>query len=211
MKTKDDRIKHLTAEQLESLMKTIYDVGSARDLALFLSIYHWAMRASEAAELRVDAINWDAMQAKVVGKKDGRTADLFIVDVKGQPHMSQEKALRRYFAERKKNNVLTTFVFESQKGGDLSPDSVNRLFKKYVALTNERRASAGLPLIPKEVAHVHCLRHSFCTLSFEAGMSLNHIAKIARHRSLATTAKYEHASSLVASQLWQKKVYEVHR
>jgi site-specific recombinase XerD len=205
-----DRIQHFTAEQLEHVMRVIYEQGSARDAALFLSIYHWAMRASEASELRVDAINWETMQATIVGKKDGRTANLFIVDVKGQPHMSQEKALRRYFQERKKNNVMTTFVFESQKGGDLSPDSVNRLFKKYVALTNVERAATGLPLIAKEVTHVHALRHTFCTLSFESGMSLNHIAKIARHRSLATTAKYEHASSLVASQLWQKKVYEIH-
>jgi site-specific recombinase XerD len=205
-----DTIQHLTVEQLEHVMRVIHEKGSARDAALFLSIYHWAMRASEASELRVDQINWETMQATIIGKKDGRTANLFIVDVKGKPYMSQEKALRRYFAERKRNNVLTTFVFESQKGGDLSPDSVNRLFKKYVRLTNLERAKVGLPLIPKEVSHVHVLRHTFCTLSFESGMSLNHIAKIARHRSLATTAKYEHASSLVAGQLWQSKVYEIH-
>jgi integrase len=205
-----DTIQHLTAEQLEHVMRLIHEKGSARDWALFLSIYHWAMRASEASELRVDQINWETMQATIVGKKDGRTANLFIVDVKGKPYMSQEKALRRYFVERKRNNALTTFVFESQKGGDLSPDSVNRLFKKYVRLTNLERAKMNFPLIAKEVAHVHALRHTFCTLSFESGMSLNHIAKIARHRSLATTAKYEHASSLVASQLWQSKVYEIH-
>jgi integrase len=206
-----ETIQHLTAEQLEHLMRVIYQKGSARDAALFLSIYHWAMRASEAAELKVDAINWETMQTTIVGKKDGRTADLFIVDVKGKPHLSQEKALRRYFAERKRNGVTTSFVFESQKGGDLSPDSINRLFKKYVGLTNVERTAQGLPLIAKEVSHVHSLRHTFCTLSFESGMSINHIAKIARHRSLATTSKYEHASSLVASQLWQSKVYEVHQ
>lgn len=205
------QIQHLTAEQLENFMRVVYEQGTARDHALFTTIYHWACRASEAADLKVTDINWQTNQGHVVGKKAGLTADLFIVEVKGMPHMDQRKALKRYFAERKETNEITSFLFASQKGGGLDPITVNRLFQKYFALTNTERATKGLPLIPEDVNHVHALRHTFCTLAANTGMSIYAVAQIARHRSLNSTMKYAHGSTLLASQAWQSKVYEAHQ
>ena len=45
-------IKHLTAEQLEELM-TVAMKESARDHAMLLVIFHHALRASEAADLKL--------------------------------------------------------------------------------------------------------------------------------------------------------------
>ena len=204
-------IKHLSAEQLENFLRVVFEQGTARDSALFVSIYHWALRASEAADMKVADINWQTRQGHVVGKKDGLTADLFIVAVKGKPFMDQEKALRRYFAERKEAGSTTTFLFESQKGGGLDPITVNRIYQKYFDLTNKERAAKGLPLIPEDVNHVHALRHTFCTLAANTGMSIYAIAQIARHRSLNSTMKYAHGSTLLASQAWASKVYEAHQ
>lgn len=204
-------IKHLSAEQLEHFLMVVFEHGSARDHALFTSIYHWALRASEAAELKTTDLNWQTRQGHIIGKKEGTTADLFMIVVKGKPHMDQEKALRRYFVERKKNNVTTTFVFESQKGGDLSPLSINRLYHKYFDIMNRERAAKGIALVPEEVGHVHALRHTFCTLAANTGMSIYAVAQIARHRSLNSTMKYAHGSTLLASQAWASKVYEAHQ
>lgn len=201
---------HLTAEQLENFLRITFAQGSARDHALFCTIYHLALRASEASEMKVSDINWQTKQIFVVAKKDGINTSLRIISVKGKPHLDMEKALRRYLAERKANNEPSDFLFVSQKGGDLDPLSVNRLYKKYFELTNQDRAAKGLALIPETVAHVHSLRHTFCTLAAESGMSIYHIAQIARHRSLNSTMKYAHGSPALASQTWERKVYEVH-
>jgi integrase len=204
-------IKHLTAEQLENFLRVVFEQGTPRDHALFCTIYHWALRASEAADLKVTDINWQTRQGHVIGKKAGLTADLFIVEVKGKPFMDQVKALKRYVADRKTTNEITTYLFASQKGGALDPITVNRLFQKYFELTNAERATKGLPLIPEDVNHVHALRHTFCTLAANTGMSIYAVAQIARHRSLNSTMKYAHGSTLLASQAWQGKVYEAHQ
>lgn len=204
-------IKHLTAEQLENFFRIVFEQGTSRDAALFVTIYHWALRASEAADLKVTDINWQTRQGHIIGKKAGLTADLFIVAVKGKPYMDQEKLLKRYLADRKLNNENSTFLFESQKGGGLDPITINRLFQKYFALTNADRAAKNLPLIPEDVNHVHSLRHTFCTLAANTGMSIYAIAQIARHRSLNSTMKYAHGSTLLASQAWTSKVYEAHQ
>ena len=204
-------IKHLTAEQLENFLRVVFEQGTARDHALFCSIYHWALRASEAADLKVSDINWQTRQGHIVGKKSGLTADLFIVAVKGKPYLDQEKALRRYFVDRKKTNEISTYLFASRKGGGLDPVSINHLFQKYFDLTNQDRAAHDLPLIPEDVNHVHALRHTFCTLAANTGMSIYAVAQIARHRSLNSTMKYAHGSTLLASQAWAGKVYEAHQ
>lgn len=204
-------IHHLTAEQLENFLRVVFEHGSARDHALFTSVYHWAMRASEAAELKTADLNWQTRQGHIIGKKDGLTADLFMISVKGKPYLDQEKALRRYRDERKQTNELSSFFFASQKGGDLNPLSINRLFKKYFEIMNQERAAKGLPLVPEEVGHVHALRHTWCTLAANTGMSIYAVAQVARHRSLNSTMKYAHGSTLLASQTWASKVYEAHQ
>jgi integrase/recombinase XerD len=204
-------IKHLTAEQLENFLKVVMEHGSARDHALFCTIYHLALRASEAAELKVSQVNWKTKQVFVIAKKDGINTNLRIIGVKGKPHLDMEKALKRYMVERKADNEPSDFLFASQKGGDLNPLSINRLYKKYFELTNKERAEKGVALIPEDVSHVHSLRHTFCTLAAESGMSIYHIAQIARHRSLNSTMKYAHGSPALASETWERKVYEVHQ
>ncbi len=205
------QIQHLTAEQLENFLRVVFEQGTARDSALFCTVYHWALRASEASDLRVADINWQTNQGHVVGKKSGLVADLFIVEVRGKPFMDQRKALKRYFAERKAANEVNPYLFSSQKGGALDPLTINRLFQKYFDLTNKDRASKNLPLIPEAVNHVHALRHTFCTLAADTGMSIYAVAQIARHRSLNSTMKYAHGSTLLASQAWASKVYEAHQ
>ena len=153
------------AEELENFLRVVFEQGTSRDHALFCSIYHWALRASEAADLKVSDINWQTRQGHIVGKKSGLTADLFIVAVKGKPYLDQEKALRRYFVDRKRANEISTYLFASRKGGGLDPVSINHLFQKYFDLTNRRSRCPRSTADPGDVNHVHALRHTFCTLA----------------------------------------------
>lgn len=211
--TPSTEIKHLTHEELDDLLRTIYDAGNVRDIALFTTIYHWALRAAEASDLKLSDLNLESNQGVIRSKKGGIDATLTMIDTQGTPHWNQKKALRRYVAERRRTGQdYTEYVFASQKGGSLDPDSVNRLFKKYVADTNARRAVAGKPLIAKSVTHVHALRHTFCTLNADAGISVNDVRLVARHRSIQTSLKYYvHGSPLLASKRIQSRISDIQR
>src|SRR5437899_1899229 len=63
-----NEIKHLTAEQLEEVM-TAAMRESARDHAMLLVIFHHALRASEAADLKLSDLNWSSMEITIQRKK----------------------------------------------------------------------------------------------------------------------------------------------
>src|SRR5260370_7133516 len=133
-------IRHLTAEQLEELMEAAMR-ESARDHAMLLVIFHHALRASEAADMKLADINWSSMELTTQRKKGSLKTTQQLVSQRGKPALDEVKALRRWLAERAKSNEPTTFVFASQKGGNLHPDVVNRLFTKYAPLFNAPRLS----------------------------------------------------------------------
>ena len=135
-------IKHLTVEQLEELMEAAMR-ESARDHAMLLVIFHHALRASEAADMKLADINWSSMEMTVARKKGSLKTTQQLVSQRGKPALDEVKALRRWLAERAKSNEPTSFVFASQKGGNLHPDVVNRLFKKYAEMVNAARHVRG--------------------------------------------------------------------
>ena len=75
------------------------------------------------------------------------------------------------------------WLFEGQKGGRYSSESVYRVFK--MALKN-----AG---IKKEVG-VHSLRHSYATHLHENGLDIKYIQELLGHKSTRTTEIYTHVS-----------------
>lgn len=75
------------------------------------------------------------------------------------------------------------YLFEGQKGGKYSVESVCRVFKD--ALHN-----AG---IKKDVG-VHSLRHSYATHLHETGLDIRYIQELLGHKSTRTTEIYTHVS-----------------
>jgi integrase len=106
-------IKHLTAEQLEELM-TVAMKESARDHAMLLVIFHHALRASEAADLKLSDLNWSSMEITIARKKGSLKTVQQLVSQRGKPCLDEIKALRRWIAERNRTNEPTSFVFASQ-------------------------------------------------------------------------------------------------
>jgi type 1 fimbriae regulatory protein FimB len=203
-----NEIKHLTAEQLEEVM-TAAMRESARDHAMLLVIFHHALRASEAADLKLPDLNWSSMEITIARKKGSLKTIQQLVSQRGKPALDEVKALRRWLAERSRTNEPTSFVFASQKGGSLHPDVINRLFKKYVAQVNADRLARGVQPIAESASHVHALKHTLCTLAIDAGIDFYKVGLRAGHAALSSTLKYVHGSQVLAGKAWQEKTFEI--
>ncbi len=203
-----NEIKHLTAEQLEEVMVAAMR-ESARDHSLLLTIFHHALRASEAADLKLSDLNWSSMEITIQRKKGSLKTVQQLVSQRGKPALDEVKALRRWLSERSRTNEPTSFVFASQKGGALHPDVVNRLFKKYVAQVNGDRLARGVQLIAESACHVHALKHTLCTLAIDAGIDFYKVGLRAGHAALSSTLKYVHGSQVLAGKAWQEKTFEI--
>jgi len=201
-------IKHLTADQLEEVL-ILAMKSSARDHSLLCSLtQHW-MRASEAAELRVEDINWKSQEITVRRKKGSLTTTQQFVSHKGKPHLDEVRALKRWFVERKANNEPSAFVWTSQKGGALEPITVNRIFCKYAEQVNEARIARGAQPIPDSAMRVHSIRHTCATLAADAGMDPYQLALRAGWASLSSALIYTHGSQTLAGRAWEQKSYEI--
>jgi site-specific recombinase XerD len=203
-----NEIKHLTFDQLCDVMKLARDT-SARDHAMLVVCYQHALRASEVATIKLDDIQWREMTLTVERKKGSLRTVQNLFQERGRPELDEVRALKRWIAERKQTGEPTSYLFASQRGGDLHPDVVNRIFKGYVAKVNETRLAAGKQPIDKDTAHIHSLKHTRVTLLLDAGMDFYRVGLIAGHAALSSTLRYSHGSQALACQEAQSKAYEM--
>lgn len=152
-----------------------------RDRALLEVLYGCGLRASEAAGLDMDAVNFDEGILRVFGKG----AKERIVPVAG----AAEHALRRYLAEGRPALALKAAsptadskaaVFLNQRGGRLGRQSVFNLVRK-----------AGRA-IGRYDLHPHTLRHSFATHMLKGGADLRVLQEILGHADMSTLQVYTH-------------------
>src|ERR1700694_1943129 len=121
-----NEVKHLTFDQLIDVMKLAKDT-SARDHAMLVVCYQHALRASEVAAIKMDDINWREMTLTVVRKKGSLRTVQNLFQERGRPELDEIRAIKRWVSERKTMSEPTSYLFSSQRGGDLHPDVVNRI------------------------------------------------------------------------------------
>jgi site-specific recombinase XerD len=175
----------LIPNELLAVLKATKD-HSARDWALFLTIYRHGLRASEAATLCRDDVN-DG-QLTVARVKGSLKTTQPIVKHPGQPLLDEVKALREWQKERQQDG--SGALFNSRKGGHLTREQVYRVFRQHAEATN----------LPKGKRFVHVLKHSLASHLIAGNANLAMLQVALGHASLSSTQAYVHVSDQQAAE-----------
>jgi site-specific recombinase XerD len=173
---------HLEAEQLETFMMAAKAYGS-REWGMFVFAFSHGARVSEICDLRWSDVNFHAKQVKIARKKRSLEQAQAFLKVKGSAVFDEEKALRRWQAERPQDG--DDFVFNSQRSTRLNRTTIWKIFAKIAE-------NAGLPA---SLWHPHVLKHTLGTLLAQKGASSFAIQQKLGHRSISSTAVYVNLTS----------------
>ncbi|MBI2852782.1 MAG: tyrosine recombinase XerC [Chloroflexi bacterium] len=160
---------------------------SQRDAALLELLYASGLRVSEVVGLKVENIDMETREVRVVSGKGAKDRIALI----GEP---SAQALAVYLGDgrikllgRRGNNAL----FVNRYGGQLTARTIQELLIKYA---NSMRLG--------QKVHPHLLRHTFATHMLNGGADLRVVQELLGHASLSSTQVYTHVSKSQA-----KKVY----
>ena len=166
------------------------EYAALRDTAILETLYSTGARVSELAGLCARDV--DLLSGVITVRGKGKKERLCPL---GGPAC---KALREAMKKagemwpESEGRGRSRPVFLNLQGKVLTPRSIERLMKRYLA-------EAGL----SSTLSPHALRHSFATHMLDAGADLRSVQELLGHSSLSTTQIYTHIS---AERL--KKVYE---
>jgi integrase/recombinase XerD len=157
-----------------------------RDKAMLELLYATGLRASELADLTLDAVNIDIGYLRCMGK--GRKERIVPI---GRPAIT---ALSEYI--HRLRGALETpesdrSIFLSRTGRPLDRTNIWRLVRKYAI-------RAGIKNL-----HPHTLRHCFATHMLAGGANLRIVQELLGHSDPTTTQVYLHVN--------QTRLKEVHR
>ncbi len=186
---------HLSIDEMARLLETP-DRGSPlgrRDQAMLELFYASGLRLSELTGLDLDDLNLSARMVRVLGK--GRKERLVPMT------QTAADAIRAYLPDRElivrgprsrvrgpgaaiRRSRSEHPLFVNYRGQRLTPRSVHRLVRKYVALCSTRFGISP-----------HALRHSFATHLLEGGADVRGIQELLGHAQLSTTQRYTHVNA----------------
>ena len=139
-----------------------------RDKVLVRAVYRHGLRASDAVNLRWDQFDLDNGTLEVHRAKSGRNS----------AHTLDRDELRD-FRRLKREAGNSLFVFETERGGPLSVDSLQRIVK-------EAGEAAELDVD----AHPHMLRHAAGYFLINEGHDVRVAQDFLGHKNIASTAIY---------------------
>jgi site-specific recombinase XerD len=158
---------------LEEVTKIFRQVHNLKQKTAIMIMYSAGLRVSEVTHLRLEDINRERMQIRIIqskGRKDRYT-------ILGKKTMGM---IDEYVASYKPKEYL----FEGQFGGRYSTTSIRNALNRAVA-------QAGVS--PHKGTHT--LRHSFATHLLEAGTDLRYIQGLLGHNHSKTIEIYTHISN----------------
>lgn len=137
-------------------------------------IYSAGLRVSEAANLRLQDIDFDRKLIIVRNGKNGKDRYTLLAN-------ETSALLRRYFGVYHPQEYV---FYGKDVFSRISVDCIQRHFKKLIR-------DNGMD----ESLHVHTLRHCFATHLLENGTSIFHIMNLLGHTNIQTTMVYLHMES----------------
>jgi len=178
-----------------------------RDHAILELFYASGLRLSELAGLDIDAVNLSGRMVRVLGKGGKQR----LVPFNG----ASAKAIRAWLQDREQyvrnrgadervigsrardqrrqaGRTRREPLFVNYRGGRLTVRSIDRLVRKYAAVTERDGVSA------------HALRHSFATHLLQRGADLRTIQELLGHSRLSTTQRYTHVNAAQLLAVYKK-------
>lgn len=157
---------YLNQDEVRRLLEVI---EKPRDRLLFSTIYLYGLRVSEARRLDRDDVDLGRRTIRITRSKGGISGVRPLFDTL-RPRFSA------YLVERRDMN-RALFV---GRQGRLSRRWIQASFRRYATI-------AG---IPKELAHVHILRHAIATHLLDAGEGIDFVKDHLGHRSIESSLVY---------------------
>jgi site-specific recombinase XerD len=160
----------LSKEEIEKILNATENSKYRLMIAL---AYGCGLRVSEVIDLKVLNLNIDELTISIHEAK-GRKDRISVLPEK------LLNDLRNIIAGKKPNE----YVFDSIRGGKLTTNSLQIMFKKSLANTGITKP-----------ATFHSLRHSFATHLLENGVDVRYVQELLGHANIRTTQIYTHVTN----------------
>ena len=160
----------ISKQEVKALLEHTHNI---KHYCIISMLYSTGIRRGELLNLKLEDIDSQRMLIRIHDAKGGKSR----VTLLSNKILTD---LRAYFKVYKPK----TYLFEGQKGGKYSANSVLKIVK-----TAAQRAN-----IKNEVSP-HVLRHSFATHLLESGTSIRFIQQLLGHNSIKTTEIYTNVST----------------
>ncbi len=177
----------LTVDEVVKLVETpgSDNAYESRDRAILELLYSCGLRVSELVGINLNDLDLESMSVKVLGK--GNKERLVPLGSKAS------SAIKIYLIQRLDLKPKEDYLFANSRGGRLTTRSIDRIIKKYAAISG----------IPKNISP-HVLRHTFATHLLGGGADLRAIQEMLGHKSLSTTQRYTHTSVEKLMEIYDK-------
>jgi len=202
---------HLSEQEMDALMAAPADDPlGRRDRAILELFYASGLRLSELVGVNVEDVNLSGRMVRVLGKGrkerivpfNGSTANAVRAYLKDRELIVRaglangapdDRARRVNGRADSRDRHARDPLFVNYRGGRLTVRSVDRIVRRYVAMTSTR-----LGISP------HALRHSFATHLLQRGADLRAIQELLGHARLSTTQRYTHVNAAQLVDVYRK-------
>ena len=158
-----------------------------RDQLIIELLYSTGMRRAELINLKLESIQIESSQIKVLGKRNKERMIPLLPSVK--------KTFIAYLKEREQLeiNSESDYLLLTNKGKKLYDTLVYRIVNGYFSRVSTKTKNSP-----------HIIRHSFATHLLNEGADLNSVKELLGHSSLASTQVYTHNSIKELSKVYLK-------
>ena len=200
---------HLSESEMTSMLDAPDDEEplGRRDHAILELFYASGLRLSEVAGLDLEDVNLSGRMVRVLGKggkqrlvpfntATAQTIRAWLNDrevlVRAGGADLRVPGSRARDGRRGATRAAREPLFLNYRGGRLTVRSIDRLVRKYAAVTQRDGISP------------HALRHSFATHLLQRGADLRAIQEMLGHASLSTTQRYTHVNAAQLLDVYKK-------
>ena len=178
-----------SAKEVETVITNFSAEGFSdlRDQLIIELLYSTGMRRAELINLKLEDIQIESSQIKVLGKRNKERMIPLLASVK--------KTFIAYLKEREQLeiNSESDYLLLTNKGKKLYDTLVYRIVNGYFSRVSTKTKNSP-----------HIIRHSFATHLLNEGADLNSVKELLGHSSLASTQVYTHNSIKELSKVYLK-------